>query len=84
MIDKKLEDVFFRIFNVKVKESDDINTIPNWDSLRHLKLILEIEEIYKIKFNSEEIPKLISVKLIQESINKARGSENENSVSKKE
>lgn len=78
MIDKKLAEVFFRIFNIEVKESDNTNTIPNWDSLAHLKLILEIEDMFKIKFNSEDIPKLTSIKSIQEAINKAKGNLNEN------
>jgi acyl carrier protein len=44
---------------------------PAWDSVAHLTLILEIEAVFDIRFAGEEIPKLISVGLIQEAL--ARG-----------
>ena len=34
----------------------------NWDSLRHLTLILEIEKNFNIKFKNDEIIKIFSIK----------------------
>jgi acyl carrier protein len=34
---------------------------PSWDSLAHLRLILEIEQNLGIRFQSQDIPKLTSV-----------------------
>jgi len=41
-----------------------INTVESWDSLGHLNLILAIEEEFDVKFLTEEIPKLNSIKII--------------------
>jgi acyl carrier protein len=48
---------------------------PAWDSVAHLTLILEIEAAFDTRFPGEEIPKLISVGLIQEALagGKSRG-----------
>jgi acyl carrier protein len=41
-------------------ETSQENT-PSWDSLAHLRLILEIEQNLGIRFHSKDIPKLTSV-----------------------
>ena len=35
-----------------------LGSIPEWDSVAHLRLVLEIEAKYKVKFDLEEIPRL--------------------------
>jgi len=45
-----------------------INTVESWDSLGHLNLILAIEEEFDVKFLTEEIPKLNSIKIITEAV----------------
>jgi acyl carrier protein len=43
-----------------VPETSQVNT-PSWDSLAHLRLILEIEQNLCIRFRSQDIPRLTSV-----------------------
>jgi acyl carrier protein len=43
---------------------------PSWDSLAHLRLILEIEYNLGIRFNSQDIPQLTSVAALNEAISK--------------
>lgn len=42
--------------------------IEQWDSLGHLQLIMAIEQEFKLRFNSEKIPGLISLTKIAEEI----------------
>ena len=42
-------------------ETDTTNT-PEWDSLAHLRVILELEKEFKIKVRNDQIGGLISIK----------------------
>ena len=56
------------VFEVDVESiSDDasIDTIENWDSLRHLNLILALEEEFEVTIPDEEVGNLINFKLIE-------------------
>jgi acyl carrier protein len=50
-------------------ETSQANT-PSWDSLAHLRLILEIEQNLGIRFRSQDIPHLTSVGSLDEAISK--------------
>lgn len=39
------------------------DTIPNWDSLHHLNLVLALEQEFAVEFSPEEIEQLLSVEL---------------------
>ena len=53
---------------------DDINsstsakTQPKWDSLRHMNLILAIEDAFEVRFSDDEIPLLTSVASIEKAL----------------
>ena len=36
-------------------------TIPTWDSLQHLNLVLALEQEFRIQFTPEEIEQILSV-----------------------
>jgi len=42
--------------------------IDNWDSLRHLNLIVELEEAFDVSFEPEEISEMISIEKIEQVI----------------
>ncbi len=48
-------------------ETSQENT-PSWDSLAHLRLILEIEHNLGIRFRSQDIPQLTSVANLSKAI----------------
>jgi len=51
-----------------ISENDSFETISTWDSVRHLRLVLAIEETFGITFDAAEIPELISVPAIEAAI----------------
>jgi len=51
-----------------ISENDSVETIRTWDSVRHLRLVLAIEETFGITFDAAEIPELITVPAIEAAI----------------
>ena len=63
---KKVFEIVARIMGVPVEAvstESSSETLANWDSLRHMKLILAIEESLNIEFNDEDI---VSIKNVQD------------------
>ena len=55
---EKYNDVFCRVLNVKtdaLNENFTFNAVPQWDSVAHLSLISELEEVFDVFFESEDI-----------------------------
>jgi acyl carrier protein len=64
-----LTEVIKNVLDVdSVSDDDSMQTIKSWDSLRHLNLVMAIEERFGITFDPDEIPELTSVRKISESI----------------
>ncbi len=72
-MNKTLVDAVSSILKIKPEavtlETSKENT-PSWDSLAHLRLILEIEYNLGIRFESQDIPQLTSVAALNEAISK--------------
>jgi len=66
----ELLEIFSIIFNKTFKENEVISkqSEENWDSLKHIELIMAIEEEFEITFNPEEIPELDSFDKILQKI----------------
>lgn len=59
-----LKQVFAQVLRVKPEEialSSSTKTIRNWDSLRHVELVVAIEEQFKVSFGAAEVFALNSV-----------------------
>ena len=48
----------------QLNEESSPETVENWDSLRHINLILALEEEFNIAFSDEEIIDMVSVQFI--------------------
>lgn len=60
-----LKQVLLDILEVdSITEDDSSRTIPTWDSVRHLRLVLALEEQFGIELDADEIPSLNSVRAI--------------------
>jgi acyl carrier protein len=68
MPEQKLREVLAKIFEVdvsEVSENASPDTIPTWDSLRHMNLVIGLEQAFGIEFSDEEVVEILSYKLIK-------------------
>ena len=68
----KILEVMSSVFEVELtslNEESSIDNIENWDSLRHLNLILALEEEFNITIPDEEVGDLVNYKLIKLVVN---------------
>lgn len=69
MLDEaKLKTVIATILEVDASQIDDTassDTLPNWDSLRHMNLVLALEDEYGISIPDEEAANISSYRLIR-------------------
>lgn len=68
----KIKQVMSAVFEIPVESIvDDASSdnIENWDSLRHLNLILALEEEFGVSIPDDEVGNLVNYKLIEITIN---------------
>jgi acyl carrier protein len=71
MLDPKLVEAVARNFAIKPAEvtaKTGADNVPDWDSVGHLKLILDIEETFSVRFPARDIPTLTSAGRLQEAL----------------
>lgn len=64
----KIKAIMAEVFKIEVDSIKDDATqldIKEWDSLGHLKLILELESKFSLSFEPEEIEEMTSLKEIE-------------------
>jgi acyl carrier protein len=65
---EKLKGVMARIFSVAstdISEEASPDTIENWDSLRHMNLVLALEEEFGVEFTDDQVVEILSFRLIK-------------------
>lgn len=65
---EKLKEVLARIFNVSVSaigEDASPDTIESWDSLRHMNLVLALEEEFGVELTDDQVVEILSYQLIK-------------------
>jgi acyl carrier protein len=70
---EKIIEIMSEVFEIPVSEFPaeiKQENIDNWDSLRHLNLIVELEDVFDKSFEPEEISEMISMDKIIEMIEK--------------
>ena len=63
---KKIISVIFLIDQNQINNQSSNENIKEWDSLKHLSLVLAIEEEFNIRFTNDETLQLTSFKNIVE------------------
>lgn len=61
---QRLTEIFQEVFDddsIEVTPKLSAEEVDGWDSLTHIRLILTIEKVFKIKFSTSEIVKLENV-----------------------
>jgi|TARA_B110000438_G_scaffold220935_1_gene214104 acyl carrier protein len=68
-IDKKVIQLISKCFKInksKVNTKTSSKDVKKWDSIGQIKLILQIEQSFKIRIPQNKFTKLISVRLISD------------------
>jgi|KBSMisStaDraftv2_1062788.scaffolds.fasta_scaffold152045_2 acyl carrier protein len=76
MLDKRLVDTLSRVFNVDpatITPDTSATNLSSWDSVGHINLVLELEEVFGVRFSSESIPTLNSARTLQAAIDALGG-----------
>lgn len=64
---ERIRDVMSIVFEIdkeQIKDNSEPGLIENWDSLRHMNLIVALEEEFGIIFTDEEMTELLNMELI--------------------
>jgi acyl carrier protein len=61
---KKVMALVFEISVNKINQESSPDTIDNWDSLKHMILVVALEEEFDIQFEEVEITEMMNYKLI--------------------
>jgi acyl carrier protein len=72
MISDKLKQIILRELELEDFEINSqimANEIPGWDSLKHISVIVAIEEAYEIRLPGREVRNLANIGELQELIN---------------
>jgi len=48
-----------------IDADSSMDTIPNWDSLRHMNLVLALEDEYEVSIPDEDAANITSYKLVK-------------------
>ena len=70
-LSERIKMVMSAVFNVspeKITEKTSKDDIESWDSLKHLNLVLALEEEFDISIPDEEVGNLINFELIKYTI----------------
>lgn len=63
--------VISQVINVpltQINEESSPDSIAGWDSLKHMNLVLALEEEFNVQFSEEQIVEMLNVGLIIESL----------------
>lgn len=74
-IKKKIRIIMSAVFEIPIEEiteESSSDNIESWDSLKHLNLILALEEEFEIIIPDEEVGNLFNYKLIELVVNECK------------
>ena len=66
--ENKLKQVLADVFNINVESINDttsVDTVKEWDSLKHLNLVLALEEQYSVTLSVEQTVQILNYPLIK-------------------
>lgn len=71
---KKIMSQIFEIDPQSIDSSSSPENVERWDSLKHMQLIMALEDEFGIQFPDEKIPDLVSYDAIRATIGELHGS----------
>ena len=75
-IDEKLENLLKETFQIeRINLESSMDDIPEWDSFKHIELIIAIEEKFKIQLEYTDTTEMVSIPIIKSKILKLMNNE---------
>ena len=71
MLAERIRQVMAAVFEMDPATIDDdasAGRIEHWDSLRHMNLVLALEEEFDVRFPEDQVEQLVSFRLIELSL----------------
>ena len=66
-IEQRIMNIMMTVFEIpdkEINEESSPDTIESWDSLKHMNLVIALEEEFDFEFSDSETVELLSFKLI--------------------
>ena len=70
-MENKVKSIMAKVFNISASDINDeasAHTIGSWDSLKHMDLVLSLENEFNIKLDNEEIPTMINYRMVVDTV----------------
>lgn len=67
-MENRIRKVMSAVFEIPIDEinrESSPDTIESWDSLKHMKLILSLEDEFEVEFTETEVVEMLSYRLIE-------------------
>lgn len=67
-VDDKILDTMALLLGVpkaSLNETSSVDTISQWDSVKHMELVIGLEDAFGIQFEDQEVADLLNFKLIR-------------------
>lgn len=67
-MEERIKAVMASVFGVEpetITDSASPDTIEEWDSLRHMSLVVALENEFDIRFDEDDIPNLLNYQIIE-------------------
>lgn len=73
-LDKRLRAVFASVFGIDgstLTDRDSVKTIPEWDSINHIQLVMAVEAEFGMQFDAGEIADMTTVAALKSRLSRA-------------
>ena len=70
-IEDRIKNTMAAVFEIPLQEINDessSDTVVSWDSLKHMNLVIALEEEFEMEFSESEIPAITNYRVIKEVI----------------
>ena len=67
-MEEKIKKIFSEVLKIKTSKIHDKSSpdnIESWDSLKHVYLVIALEEKFKVSFSEDDIIEMLNFKLIK-------------------
>ena len=71
-MEEKVKQILSQVFNVdmqEITENSSQDTIANWDSFRHMSLVMALEDEFDVELDENQILEMMNYKLIMTVLN---------------